>query len=162
MPKELQTSLVATLDQGHFHGRVLATSEYANPHMDGLAVRALVDARLACQVSTIAIELPRLVDRLDDLPLLAQSFLEAANRNSSKQIGGLTAEALDLLALYAWPGELFELKQVIEAAHWNCQGHQIQPGELPPVIHHAKQAASLAPPAEERIVLENFLAGIER
>ena len=79
---------------------------------------------------------------LEDLPVLAQCFLESCNRGSDKQIGSVRREALDLLALYRWPGELDELRSVVTAAHRACSSHEIGPADLPPVIHHAAQAAS--------------------
>lgn len=119
--------------------------------------------RLLAELSTITIQVPRLVERLDDLPILAQCFLEANNRRRNKQIGALRPDALDLLALYSWPGELDELRDTIDAAHRASQSHQITPVDLPAIIHHASSAAAIATrPAPEPIVLDDFLAAIEK
>jgi DNA-binding NtrC family response regulator len=99
---------------------------------------------------------------LEDLPVLAQCFLEASNRSSGKQVGSLSADALDLLALYGWPGELDELGQVIAAAHGACNSHQITAANLPATIHHASHSASRVRRRAERIVLDELLAKIER
>jgi DNA-binding NtrC family response regulator len=112
-------------------------------------------------VSTITIQLPRLRERFEDLSILAQCFLEACNRGD-KQVGSLRADALDRLALYSWPGELDELRDVIAAAHEACESHEITPSDLPAVIHHASQAAARSRSSPERIVLDELLARIER
>jgi DNA-binding NtrC family response regulator len=119
--------------------------------------RALIDA-----ISTITIHVPPLVDRLDDLPILVQFFLEACNRGNSKQIGSLRPEALDSLALYGWPGELDQLRETIEAAHAACTSHTIAAADLPPIFYQAFRAATHVRPQPERIVLDDLLASIEK
>jgi DNA-binding NtrC family response regulator len=156
MPQAHQTQLAAALAQGSFPARIVATIAPVDATTSGV-VSALFSV-----VSTITIELPRLADRTEDLPILAQYFVELANRGSAKQIGSLRADALDLLILYSWAGELEQLQQVITAAHRACKSHEITPPDLPAVIHHAVQAASRGRRQPERIVLGELLATIER
>jgi DNA-binding NtrC family response regulator len=118
---------------------------------------ALIDA-----ISTITIRVPRLADRLEDLPILAQYFVEACNRGNSKQIGSLRPDALDTLALYSWPGELDQLRDVIETAHAACTSHAIASTDLPPKFFHAFRAAKHIRREPERIVLDELLATIEK
>ena len=121
-----------------------------------------LDPLLQNMLSTITIRVPRVIDRLEDIPLMAQFFLESCNQGNTKQVGGLAPETTDLLALYAWPGEVAELKQVIEQAHANCPGHRIEPKDLPDVIHHALVAASLTHRPPEPVDLDAFLQRVER
>jgi DNA-binding NtrC family response regulator len=121
-----------------------------------------LEPALADAISTITIRIPSLAERVEDLPMLAQFFLESCNRGSEKQIGSVRREALDLLALYCWPGELDELRSVITAAYRACVSHEISPSDLPPVIHHASRAASHPPRRAERIVLDELLVTIEK
>jgi transcriptional regulator with AAA-type ATPase domain len=122
-----------------------------------------VNATLLDSLSTIFIYIPALAERVADLPLLAQYFLESCNRGSDKQVGSIRPEALDLLALHCWPRELDELREVISAAHQTCKSHEITPGDLPRVIHHAAQAAARPPRRPpDRIVLDELLASIEK
>jgi transcriptional regulator of aromatic amino acid metabolism len=123
---------------------------------------ALMENAFLDALSTITIHVPPLAERMEDLPLLAQSFLESRNRGSDKQIGSIRRDALDLLALHSWPGELDELRGVIAAAHRVCTSHEICPADLPPVVHHAAQAAARAPRRPERIVLDELLATVEK
>ncbi len=126
------------------------------------SVPATLDPALVDAISTITIEIPPLAERLEDLPVVTQSFLESSNRGNDKQIGSVRREALDLLALHRWPGELDELRVVVTAAHRACSSHEIRPADLPPVIHHAAQAASRSPRKAERIVLDELLVTIEK
>lgn len=114
------------------------------------------------QLATITIAMPPLNRRIDDLPLLAQMFLESCNQGSAKQIGGLSPETLDLLALYQWPGQLDELQQVVQAAHEKCSGYEISVSDLPAVIHHAASHASLPEQGVVQIDLDRFLGQIEK
>jgi DNA-binding NtrC family response regulator len=118
---------------------------------------ALIDA-----ISTITIRIPQLAERAEDLPVLAQYFLETCNRGNDKQVGGLRSDALDLLALYSWPGELVQLRETIVAAHRACKSHEITPADLPSIVHRAFAAAARARRGPERIVLDELLATIEK
>jgi DNA-binding NtrC family response regulator len=130
---------------------------------DGIrSMPATIDRALLIAVSTITIELPRLSDRLEDLPVLAQYFLEACNHGSGKQVGSFRSDALDLLALYSWPGELDQLREVIAAAHRVATSHEISAADLPTIVHHASGAAKRSRREPERIVLDELLASIEK
>jgi DNA-binding NtrC family response regulator len=162
-----QEQLVSILRQNALPARVIATlavgpSSRATDSSTVAAGQTAVEEALVDTLSTIAIRIPRLVERPVDLPILAQYFLEACNRGNHKQVGSIRPEALDLLALHSWPRELDELREVITAAHRACKSHEIAPLDLPPVIHHAAHAASYAPRQPERIVLDELLATIEK
>jgi transcriptional regulator with PAS, ATPase and Fis domain len=136
-------------------------SELADNSVDELPP-ATIDTALLNAISTITIRLPRLAERAEDLPVLAQFFLEAANQGSSKQVGSVRADALDLLALYSWPGELRQLRETLFAAHRACKTHEILPADLPNIIHHAYVAATHIRSRSERLVLDDLLQSIER
>jgi transcriptional regulator with PAS, ATPase and Fis domain len=121
-----------------------------------------IDASLLAAVSTITIDLPPLASRLEDLPVLAQYFLEACNHGSSKQVGSFRSDALDLLALYSWPGELKQLSEAIAVAHRAATSHDISAGDLPTIVQHASGAAKRSRREPERIVLDELLASIEK
>jgi DNA-binding NtrC family response regulator len=148
--------------------RLIATIESSNSldsrsgELEGKAATPELNRLLRDLASTITIELPRLVDRLEDLPILSQFFLEAANRGRSKQVGGIRPPALDLLALYSWPDELDELRDAITSAHTATVSTTIGPADLPAVIHHAAKAAAVPRRPRERIALEALLTGIEK
>lgn len=125
-------------------------------------VSAPIEPELIDAVSTITIHIPPLSDRLQDLPIIAQYFLETCNRENDKQIGSFRADALELLALYSWPGELVQLRETVAAAHRACNSHEISPADLPNILHHGLLAATRARREPERIVLDELLASIEK
>jgi two-component system response regulator PilR (NtrC family) len=68
------------------------------------------------RLHVITVELPALRERKDDIPLLAQHFLEKYGQENNKPGMELAPEALDLLMDYDWPGNVRELENVIERA----------------------------------------------
>ncbi len=161
LPLPLQLQLLTTLADPALAARCIATitpSVSADPPDEPPEI----NPHLLAALSTIAIDVPPLAARLEDLPLLAQCFVEAANRESAKQLGSVRPDALDRLALYRWPGELEELRGVIDAAHAAAAMHEITPADLPPIVHHAAKAAAAPRRAPEKIVLDELLGSIER
>lgn len=68
------------------------------------------------RLNVIPIHLPRLAERREDIPLLAEHFLGQANTRIGKSIQGISEEALELLMAHEWPGNVRELENVIERA----------------------------------------------
>lgn len=162
LPLPLQLQLLPTLADSSLAARCIATITTGSA-ANGLSEPAQeINSQLLAALSTITIDVPPLAERLDDLPLLAQCFLEAANRGNAKHLGSVRPEALDQLALYRWPGELAELRGVIDAAHAAATTHEITPADLPPVVHHAAKAAAAQRRPPEKIVLDELLESIER
>ncbi len=66
------------------------------------------------RLNVIQIVLPPLRDRRDDIPILAQHFLEKYDKLNQKGIKGISPEALEVLMTRVWPGNIRELENVIE------------------------------------------------
>lgn len=84
------------------------------------------------RLSVVPVDLPPLRDRSDDIPALADFFLQRYAKKNKKDIKGLHPQALMLLARYDWPGNIRELENTMERAVILCLGEQISPKELPP------------------------------
>jgi DNA-binding NtrC family response regulator len=117
---------------------------------------------LAMLLSTIVIAVPPLAGHRDDIPLLAQMFLEQSNARGTRQLAGFLPEALDRLCAYQWPGNVDELAEVVSAAHSRAEGNQISATDLPEQIHLAADAEAHPRRVEEKIVLDEYLGRIER
>ncbi|HET7342298.1 MAG TPA: sigma-54 dependent transcriptional regulator, partial [Methylomirabilota bacterium] len=89
------------------------------------------------RINTITIQLPPLRERPEDVPLLAQHFLET---NATYGLKRLSPAALAALEAYAWPGNVRELLHVIERGVILCKGDEITPADLPPEIAGATTA----------------------
>ncbi|MGE0607004.1 MAG: helix-turn-helix domain-containing protein [Pirellulales bacterium] len=155
---DLQAEIVALLSGGNAPLRVVATSR------EPLAARAARQEYrddLACLLATLTIELPSLSARPADVPLLAQRMLEEFNVRGPKQLRGWSAEALDRLAAYSWPGNLAELTEVTRESYGMAEGVEVALADLPRRLHLAADAAAHPRKPEETIMLEKFLAEIE-
>ncbi len=84
------------------------------------------------RLSVVPLDLPPLRDRTEDIPVLADFFLQRYAEKNKKDIRGFHPQTLMLLARYSWPGNIRELENTIERAVILCLGEQITPRELPP------------------------------
>ncbi len=82
------------------------------------------------RLNVISIELPPLRDRREDIPALAEHFLARYARELAKP-ARMSAEVLDRLIHYRWPGNIRELQNVLERAVVLCEGEQLTVADLP-------------------------------
>jgi DNA-binding NtrC family response regulator len=83
------------------------------------------------RLSVVVIDLPPLRDRMQDVELFIAAFVDELNRAMGKGIVGVSGEALRLMRRYRWPGNIRELRNVIERAMVLCDDREIQPSHLP-------------------------------
>ena len=84
----------------------------------------------------IEIMIPSLCERVEDIPLLALHFVKRAHihqkrTSSSDHPLRLSSEALNMLMVYPWPGNVRQLEQALFAAAALCEGNEITPANLP-------------------------------
>jgi two-component system response regulator HydG len=84
------------------------------------------------RLNVIVINLPPLRQRLEDVPLLAEHFLELYAARNGKAVAGIAPDALETLASYYWPGNVRELENVIERAVVLTRNPRIERADLPP------------------------------
>lgn len=82
----------------------------------------------------IGIEIPPLRERKEDIPLLAEHFIEKHSKELNKEIRGISNEAMKILLNYHWPGNVRELENVIERACVVTKKSMIQIQHLPDAI----------------------------
>ena len=116
---------------------------------------------LADRLSTLQVELPPLIDRRTDVPLLVQFAIERFNARGAKQLYGATPEANDLLMAYYWPRNVDELFEYVEIACQRATGPRIKESDLPNRIHLAADAAKFPIEKDVEIDLDEFLSEIE-
>jgi len=83
------------------------------------------------RLHVIAVNLPSLRERKEDIPLLVQHFLDKYGEENNRRGLELSPEALDLLVEYDWPGNVRELENVIERAVVLCSGSRIDEDLIP-------------------------------
>ena len=86
------------------------------------------------RLNVFNIDLPPLRQRKDDIPLLVQTFLNEFNRSNNKSVRGVDQDAMYLLEHYPWPGNIRELRNVIERATILADGEFVEPRHLPPTL----------------------------
>jgi DNA-binding NtrC family response regulator len=85
----------------------------------------------------VALTLPRLRDRRQDIPALVYHFLDHYGREVNRPGLGITQEALELLCAYDWPGNVRELQNAIERAVVLSQGPDLTAADFPAEIRQA-------------------------
>jgi len=108
--------------------RVVAAT---NRDLEAMMAQKQFREDLYYRLSMVEIELPRLADRKQDLPLLAQHFLERFAEQYGKPVRTLTRRAQSALARYRWPGNVRQLENVIGHATMMAQGEAIDVRDLP-------------------------------
>ncbi len=82
------------------------------------------------RLNVIRIDIPPLRDRTDDIPILVTHYLKEFNREHGKDLT-VGPKAMSLLQGFHWPGNVRQLRTVIESAVILCRGREIQPKDLP-------------------------------
>lgn len=90
------------------------------------------------RLNVIAIVIPPLRERKDDIPLLVEYFIKEFNNILGKSVMGCNHEALQVLLNYDWPGNVRELRNVIERAMLLCNEEIILKEDLTPEISNEK------------------------
>jgi PAS domain S-box-containing protein len=83
------------------------------------------------RINVVRIDLPPLRQRKEDIPMLVETFISRFNHLYSRQIKGMTNEALSMLLNHDWPGNIRELENLIERAAILCNGRTIGVANLP-------------------------------
>jgi two-component system response regulator PilR (NtrC family) len=114
------------------------------------------------RLHVITITLPPLRERKEDIPLLAQHFLDKYGEENNRRLE-LAPEALDLLMEYDWPGNVRELENVIERAVVLSPGTPIGPELVPDHVRNTKlfQIPHITVPPEG-IALKEVIGDFER
>ncbi len=115
------------------------------------------------RLCVISIHLPSLRERKEDIPLLAQHFLQKYGEENHKTGLELAPEALDLMMDYDWPGNVRELENVIERAVVLTSGNRIGPDLVPEHVRRtpAFQAPQFVVPPEG-ISFKEVITDIEK
>jgi len=122
MPRHTQTKLLRVLEDGQIQRVGGEKSRRVDVRFIGATnvplERAVAEKRFRAdlyhRLAVLRLHLPPLRDRTEDIPFLAELFLQQFNTRYGKQIKRLTNEALRLLQAYLWPGNIRELRNALE------------------------------------------------
>jgi len=82
------------------------------------------------RVNVVPITIPPLRERCEDIPLLVDFFLDLFRQHLGKALPGISKKAMDLLACYSWPGNIRELRNVLEYATIMVSDELIRPEHI--------------------------------
>jgi two-component system response regulator PilR (NtrC family) len=142
MNTAMQVKLLRVLQERRFR-RLGGTDEVAadirvvaatNQDLPKLVAEGRFREDLFYRINVIAIRLPALRERREDVALLADHFLQKYATVMDKPVRNLSHEATELLEAYAWPGNVRELENVIERAVALESSNSVLPESLPPEI----------------------------
>ncbi len=115
------------------------------------------------RLNVIQIGLPALRERMEDVPLLVQHFLEKYRQEFGKEVKGLSPAALEKILAYPFPGNVRELENLMERAVALARGPVLDVDGLPSsVLERSANARTLAPLSAEGANLDEVLASYER
>lgn len=97
-------------------------------------------------LNAVSIVLPKLCDRIEDVPLLISHFLEQRVHSRSRQPFAMTREAIDLCCGYDWPGNITELENAINRACAVSVDGTIVPSDLPAAVQRLAPGVHLDKP----------------
>ncbi|MGD8927275.1 MAG: sigma-54 dependent transcriptional regulator [Thioalkalispiraceae bacterium] len=120
---------------------------------------------LLYRLDVYKIHVPPLRDRIDDIPLLAQTFLETFRSEMDKPVERFSDEAIEALCSYDWPGNVRELRNAVERSLLSCRGLIIERFDLPDKVNRDlrnthQRGDGLAEVKTDG--LDNWLAATER
>jgi PAS domain S-box-containing protein len=146
--------------------RILAAT---NQDLHQLVETGRFRADLYYRLNVIEFRLPPLADRPDDIPVLLEHFMEMLNAEKGRNVRRVSPTAMSYLMRYAYPGNVRELRNILEHAYVLCPGEEIRRDCLPPrVVRHADSSGlepapapavplRNMPPEEQRRVIETTL-----
>jgi two-component system response regulator HydG len=136
--------------------RIIATSQRA---LEELLAASAFDAELGQWLAPLALDVPALRDRREDLPSLVLLALDRAARTLGREPVGIDPVALEVLLTHAFPGNLRELQSVIDRAVRASHGSKVTRADLPPLsgTAHTEDPLGGTYEAIERRILEHAL-----
>ena len=138
MPIELQPKLLRILENRSYR-QVGSSKEIpadfrlicsTNRDLNQSVEKGTMRQDLFYRINTITIKIPPLKQRLEEIPLLAETFIKRFNEKYQKKIVGITPDAYELMYSYSWPGNVRELHNVLERAVLLCREEEIRPANI--------------------------------
>ncbi len=82
------------------------------------------------RLNEFQVDLPKLTERKEDIPILAKYFLDEANSEFNKKVNVISSEAMKFLLNYSWPGNVRELRNIIRRAVLLAESDSIELGNF--------------------------------
>ena len=150
IPVEMQVKLLRALQESEFERvggirtlrvdvRLIAAT---NRNLETLIADGRFREDLFYRLNVVPIALPPLRDRREDIPLLAQHFIEKYDRRLGKRVERVDAGAMEILVNYGWPGNIRELENVMERSVLFADGDLVTVAQLPETLRERTPGAA--------------------
>ena len=107
------------------------------------------------RLNVFPIEMPPLRERLEDIPILVESFLDKLNKFNSKGIHGVQHRVMEAFRRYAWPGNIRELENLVERAYILERSHMLSPENFPGELFESDDLLAI-PPVDDSMTLDAY------
>lgn len=128
-----------------------------NRNLEELISKGEFREDLYYRINVFPVYVPPLRERVNDIPVLANYFINKFNRRHNKNIKRITSMAIDMLMIYNWPGNIRELENCLERACILSKDGVIRAHNLPPTLQTAVSSKTA-----ERGTLELILGKHEK
>ena len=139
MPLGLQAKILKVLETGEVFPIGETKPKYAdirlvvatNKNLEEQIQKGLFREDLYYRLNVIEVEIPPLRERKEDIDVLSRHFVDKYSKENNKKVLGITDEAMEVLLNYPWPGNIRELRNVIERAVVLAGSAMIGVAEIP-------------------------------
>jgi transcriptional regulator with PAS, ATPase and Fis domain len=163
---QLQSKLLRVLEEAEFErvggndplsvqARIIAAT---NRPLSDLVRDGAFRADLFYRLDVLRLDVPPLRERLEDIPPLAQHFIQKFQVDCSRPVRGMTSAALKILSSYSWPGNIRQLRNLVHRACITAEQELIDVHDLPKLDAQSDDQSD----DEEVPILKLSLADIER
>jgi len=114
-----------------------------NRNLEDLIQKGEFREDLYYRINVFPIYIPPLRERINDIPTLADFFVDKFNKRHGKNIKRITTMAIDTLMIYHWPGNIRELENCMERACILSTDHVIRTSNLPPSLQTASTSKTM-------------------
>ena len=148
MPMAMQAKLLRVLENGelvpvgsnepvHVDVRIISAT---NTNLEQRVEKKLFRQDLFFRLNGVSIQLPPLSRRREDIPMLIEHFIKLAGDAHGTKVTGISPEAQRALMAFDWPGNVRQLRNVVENMVVLAEEGKLGTGDLPPEIHGGEPA----------------------
>ncbi len=151
LPLTIQVKLLRVLQEKQFERvggtktlkcdvRIIAAT---NRNLEEAIVEGKFREDLYYRLNVFPVFIPALRERVNDIPLLVDHFIQKANKKNGTNIIRISSSAIEMLMIYHWPGNIRELENCIERAAILSSDRVIRPHHLPPTLQTAQSSGTM-------------------
>ncbi len=162
MPLSIQIKILRVLQEHEFervggtktiktNARIISTT---NKKLEDLVKVEKFREDLLYRLRVVTIDVPTLMERKEDIPLLAEYFLKKFTEVHNKKITGISPEVMEIINSYNWPGNIRELINCVESSVVMARGDFITPESLPPYLFYKQNEGDIKKSGESLYEIE--------